>query len=251
MILHVGNKCNLGDNIQSLMWLQKCLEINDIDFIHYYARPEIVINLPALINPKWYDKFEFHDIKGSPKSYVELWLGQNGWIQTYHKTYQYYDQVMFHWYSVKSEEMGLKNPLHSSLDLLFDHPLLKKDLDIDIDILLGNCEPKSEQFKYDAGYWLSAIDVWEGRGLKVVTLGEYMPDMLIHGPWNYITIAMMACRAKKVVSICTGPLHLMFNTRSIQTVKEWHIFHGSHSYSYNSSIYSHTLNEEVLELSRQ
>ena len=53
-------------------------------------------------------------------------------------------------------------------------------------------------------------------------------------------IGVLATCAKTVISVCTGPLHVAFNTTSIKDQsRKWHIFHNTNSYTYSANITMH------------
>lgn len=240
----LANAYNLGDNILQFNFMRRaCRENTDLR-IDYFCKAEYHGQLRHLIDTEWSHQITLRPLEERPKGVLDTWIGSGFYFD--HPRRDYYNEFYLEWFQFLAEAMGIECPIRERNDVLMRHPGIVLDND-PIDVFVINCQPKSGQFEFEPHYWDHAMAEW-AKTLKVVAIGETSAPGVIKATVGLLSIADLACSAKEVVSICTGPLHMAFNTCSIRHVRRWHIFHRSNIYTYNDNILHYRDSKSILTI---
>lgn len=240
----LANAYNLGDNILQFNFMRRaCLENRQL-LIDYFCKSEYHRQLRQLIDTEWSDQITMLPLELRPKGVLDTWIGSGFYFD--HPRRDYYNEFYVEWFQFLAEAMGIECPIRERNDVLMRHPGIVRD-DEPLDVLVINCPPRSGQFEFEPQYWDEAMANW-AKTLKVVALGETNAPGVKRAEVGLLGIAELACSAREVVSICTGPLHMAFNTASIRSVNRWHIFHRSNIYTYNDNILHYRESKSILSI---
>lgn len=240
----LANAYNLGDNILQFNFMRRaCMENHQL-LITYYCKAEYHNQLSQLIDSEWEHQITLYPLEQRPPGVLDTWIGSGFYFE--HPRRDYYNEFYLEWFQWLAEAMGIECPIRERNDVLMRHPGIVRDDDL-IDVFVINCPPKSGQFEFEPKYWDEAMATW-AKTLKVVALGETHAPGVARVAVGLLGIAELACSAREVVSICTGPLHMAFNTASIRSVNRWHIFHRSNIYTYNDNILHYRDSKSILDI---
>lgn len=242
--MHISNVANLGDNLFQFNFMRRaCVENRELE-IDYYCKSEYHDQLTELIDDQWSNQIRLHPLGKRPVNTLETWIRSDFYKR--HPRKEFYNEFYVEWFRYLSEKMGIRCPIRENNDVLMHHPAIAPS-NLRADILVINCTPMSDQFDYEPSYWDRAMLKWT-KNNQVCALAP-TPVLEVFTPkLTLLGIARLACTARTVVSICTGPLHMAFNTVSINTVKSWHIFHKWNVYTYGPNIYHYRKNKKILRI---
>lgn len=169
---------------------------------------------------------------------VELKLNWHSYFKQY-KTSEYivYEHFYGLFYNNLLEIMGI--PQQSRIiDLNYqDEDLLTRFENLplaykNIDILIINSQPLSQQFNLNHDIWNPYITLLHQRYNVVTTKKVEGVKCTMDDDMTIKTIAAISTRSKVVIAINTGVLPGFFNTYSFDYVKKWFIFDKTITYHY-------------------
>jgi hypothetical protein len=235
----------LGDNLLAVNFLRKLVLSNELK-IRYACPREYHLQLYPFIEPT----ISLLPLEELKENWDNVWIAQNDvWFHS-HPDFPYFHGLYYEFFQNLCIRLKLDCPVVQTSDVLLSHPAIAPIPGLDIDVLMLNCPPLSKQFDFDPGIWELAAERWHSQGLKIWTANKVrdtaIPSTRELG-YGLIDIARLACHAKMVVSVCTGPLHAALNQSSIKTVMEWHVFHKWNIYDY-PNVTMHRQNEDLLDL---
>jgi hypothetical protein len=240
-LIRLHNSAHLGDNILQINYMRRALKMQpddnsyyDIGF-EYATKPEYIPQLLPMVEDcgNWLKIIPLEDKHAES---IETWIGYEGYYYN-HPEHWVYDKFYVAWFKHLSEKLGILNPIRNNQDVLFKHPSIKKN--IEYDILFINCVPLSGQFDYERWEWeKTIIDV--AKHCSVMTVQPVAGIIsAVDMAMDVLEIGSLACGARRVVGVCTGPLHTCLNTVAIDTVQKWDIFTHNKKYEYNDRIEMH------------
>lgn len=213
------NEYHLGDCIQTLHFLIKCSEINDIKF-NFFCNSTYFDQLKPLLN----DRVELVNLKHK---------GSIGtWVDDYKKYDEYktqsklenglFDQAnifLLHWQDI-SKIMNLNCPFKEKKDLIYDEDILSKNCRHyeKYDYLIINSKPLSGQCScYSESKFINLVESLEKDNKTFITTNKIKnyPCTKDYN-LNVVEIGQLAKNVKNIFSINTGPLHLCMNRWSIE-----------------------------------
>jgi hypothetical protein len=196
--------------------------------IHYYYNDEYIKNrgeLDVYVNP---DVVHLHTLSEKPESAIELWMSNKIGEIVFCKNLQIYMDA-FYAQLVKIlglEGLGIGTSLFQQEDYLLDTYTNLDPKFHDLDILVLNTPPGSNQFEFDQGKF-DALATRLSERYKVVVINPV--NDLVSTRADGLTlrdIGAISTHAKYIIGMNSGPLIPCFNMHAKNSVKKWILFHS-------------------------
>ena len=234
----------LGDNLAHVHFLRKLAEANPGHLFEHHLQGEYIRELEALTLDR--------PIKLVPLPAVDhagRWLVKprvtsiDAWKNTGGR-YEYadpatrnnYARFVLDWFQILARRMGLRSPLSTSRDLLFDYPALHDDGKNDealkpLDFLVINARPLSGQaFEYHPEEMHRLILDLLARGYSVIATNRGAPGCgyLATEDWGWTVtqIGKISQKCRRILMVSTGPSWPTFNMWNRKTVELRVIING-------------------------
>lgn len=248
--MHLENSKNLGDNLLQLNFMRKaCLANRQLE-IDYYCKTDYHESLAPFIDSEWSNQIRLHPWEQRPASAIDTWIAGNLLPGFYwnHPKRRIYNEFYYEWFKHLAAHMGISQVVKTHYEVALSHPVFDDLGPIQgsqfyqiYDCLVLDCDPMSGQFHFDRATWELAKTRWRQKW-NIISAHDAQLTL--------VQIGLLARAAKTVVAICTGPLHAAFNSRALETVKQWHVFHAAHTYNYVPQIKAWRTNSEVLAINQ-
>jgi len=228
------SKHHYGDNILNLKFFYVAAPLLKKNLIHidYYYESSYIKNVDELERYVDTSVVTLHPITELPEDAVELWMGNSitkgGKVYTYTPEFDVFYKVFY-----ENIASIIRIPITSMNISLYLHesylPLIYRNLDAtfkDLDVLVINAKPQSDQFAYDESKMNALCMHLKGKNLKIATTGfvdESIPCTMSSG-LKMQDIGAISTRSKYIVCSLTGPSTACFNTYTKEYVKNWFIF---------------------------
>ena len=232
---------HLGDSIFCCILfynIQNYLTDNNI-IIYYYACNEYLYQIQEFIQDT--NNVKLFDILHKPTNSISLWIGDNYWEQSniyrYYKNNQncYLNDFLVHFFNCVLLHINIPITMptftYSSNDLLNRYNNLDAKY-ANVDILILNSVPCSNQYHYDKTIWDNYI-VELNQIYKIVTISK-VTNVLSTADDNLTikTIAAISTHAKVIIAINSGPFVGCLNKYTLNNVLKCYIFDKDFRYSY-------------------
>ena len=219
-MIHTHNGLRLGDNLIQLNFLRRlCLANPELEITHYYnpafCRMEEIDALRSDISLR----LRLKTIDQAPAESIDSWRNAGGHWERHPKKL---DFAQFHldWFAELSSRMGVKNPITTLSNLLFDYPALDSFISMapDFDAVVINSPGLSGQFQnFNADHFRTLVSRLVAKGHRVVTTEPTGLCPAFDGK-NVTWIGATAAKAKLIVGTSTGPSWPCFNVHNRQSL---------------------------------
>jgi hypothetical protein len=230
-VFHFFNKHHYGDNILNLKFFYNIAEIlkqNNI-IIKYYYSPEYITRreeLDRYIHAN--NTVSLHPLHEKPGHAHELWMGNPIQIENVHHTIM--DKYFNLYYINIMKILGLEH-VKINTSLYQDEPYLQEiynKLDPkfqNVDILIINAEPKSNQLIYNKDKF-NKMCIRLSKNYKVVTTNCVIPEIVctMDAKLMLQDIGAISTHAKYIIGTHSGPVTACFNSTTHANVKKWILF---------------------------
>ena len=221
---HFYNTSHYGDNILNLKFFYNISNImseNNI-MIHYYYGTWIK-NVGELERYTNKQSMALHPYDECPDDAIELWMKNDINSVNMMNFARYYNLFYQNILSIIGlERKGIDTSLYQKEDYLITVYNTLDNKYKDIDILIINAEPKSEQFDYNKEAFDRLISSLSEK-YRVVTTAPSSSDVPCTMNDNLLLqdIGAISTHAKYIFAIHSGPLIPCFNLYTKQHVKKW------------------------------
>ena len=215
-MIHTHNGLRLGDNLIQLNFLRRLSLANpELEITHYYnpafCRMEEIDALRSDISLR----LRLKTIDQAPAESIDSWRNAFGYWEGHPKKL---DFAQFHldWFAELSSRMGVKNPITTLSNLLFDYPALDSFISMapDFDAVVINSPGLSGQFQnFNPDHFRTLVSRLVAKGHRVVTTAPTGLCPAFDGK-NVTWIGATAAKAKLIVGTCTGPSWPCFNVHN-------------------------------------
>ena len=245
---HFYNRFHYGDHILNLKFLyniSNILKEKNI-LVHYYYDTEYIKNRDELDRYVNSETVTLHPLQEKPPTAIELWMANpidgtdlNDFERYYNLLYK---KILHH---LGLQDVSIDTSLFQKEDYLLN---IYNNLDSkfkDVDVLIINAEPKSNQFDYDK-VKMDELCIKLAKEFKVVTTVEVnssIPSTLKSG-LKMQDIGAISTHAKYIIAVFTGPTKSCLNIHAKNHVKKWFMF-DKRDYRFNSIPYTmiHSMDE--------
>ena len=215
-MIHTHNGLRLGDNLIQLNFLRRLSLANpELEITHYYnpafCRMEEIDALRSDISLR----LRLKTIDQAPAESIDSWRNAFGYWEGHPKKL---DFAQFHldWFAELSSRMGVKNPITTLSNLLFDYPALDSFISMapDFDAVVINSPGLSGQFQnFNPDHFRTLVSRLVAKGHRVVTTAATGLCPAFDGK-NVTWIGATAAKAKLIVGASTGPSWPCFNVHN-------------------------------------
>jgi hypothetical protein len=225
---HTYNEWHLGDNATHLHFLRKlAIQHPDQHFVHA-VRPALIPQLSEIVEDV--PNIELIPFADRPKDSVNAWrnvgyLTPTGGYWDNHPTKNQWAPFHVDWFAHLAEQMGLKSPIATTEDLLFDYPAIQKKTPLSQkwSVLLVNSTPASNQYPdYDGpAYFDPIIAALQANGHTVCCTQPTKTGIpcTSEAGLSITGIGNLSLTADHLIMISTGPSWPTFNIWNRDTVK--------------------------------
>lgn len=216
------NSTHLGDCIQTIHFLNKSSELNDVEF-EFNCNEKYFNQIESLLNKRI--KFS----KERKPNSIETWV--NGYGR--HFEYQLQSNLdnnskdqsktfLLHWQEI-SKLMNIKCPFEEKNDLIYDEEVLNEKCKHDefYDYLIINSRPLSGQCScYSESQFKNLCDRLLHDNKKIITTQKIENIPCTHDfDLNVVEIGKLSKNVKNIIAVNTGPLHLCINRWTVHQIK--------------------------------
>ena len=215
-MIHTHNALRLGDNLIHLNFLRRlCLANPELEITHYYnpalCRMEEIDALRSDISLR----FRLKTIDQAPAQSIDSWRNAGGHWER-HPDKLNFAQFHLDWFAELSSRIGVKNPITTLSNLLFDYPALDSFISMtpDFDAVVINSPGLSGQFQnFNPDHFRTLVSRLVAKGHRVVTTEPTGLCPAFDGK-NVTWIGATAAKAKLIVGTSTGPSWPCFNVHN-------------------------------------
>lgn len=202
---------HLGDNFIHLNFIRRLALLHpDIKFIHA-AKPEYIWQLKPVVCDLENCSL---DESREPSGWIDAWKNAEGAFFGHPRMGDFTEFHLDH-FDRLSKKIGLRNPIASESDLLFNYPALNEKVwwRRSYDYMFINSRPMSTQLSsYRDGFFKEIMRRLVASGKSVVcTRPEGVDGTICTEPLSCTEIANVAMACKVVVGVATGPIWPTFN----------------------------------------
>lgn len=240
-ILHLKNMNHLGDSIFNMIFfhtIKEELDKQDI-IIHYYCNPKYIRQVTEFLPCNRIRVFNVLKYPLASFSFIELFFTSPYFGKLINVKKEEgrmsFDDIYKVFFNVVLQKLNIRKVFQK---LEYEDPSLlvryKRLPDIykDVDILIINSEPLSNQYVYNENEWSQYISFLNTRYNVVTT--KKVPGVKCTMDHNFTlkTIAAISTHAKVVIAINTGVFPGFLNTYTLNNVRKFYIFDKKKFYSY-------------------
>jgi FkbM family methyltransferase len=228
-ILNIECSHHMGDNFINFMFFTKIkdfIEDNNI-IINYYCWEQYHNNLKDF-NPS--SNINIHSLSEPyQKTYYELWQGGRTKTLTPVDSSKNIEDQLVYMFNLFLTDFNFNISVDS---WYYENLNIKKwfdDLPIkykDIEVLIVNSSPRSGQYNYNKDKWDKEI-IELSKKYKIATTEFVSDDIINLSDFNLKDITAISINVDYIIGINTGPLLPLFNTYTLERVKNIYIFGGS------------------------
>jgi hypothetical protein len=239
MIFRTHCSIRLGDNLQHLQFLRRLAQENpEHHFIHYahliyiHQLAEVVSDLPGLqlcdLESVSDGLHDFWSMRPNPLLHSQdAWKNAGGWWEQ-HARRNEYGFFYVEWFRELSARLKLPCPIHSTEDLRFDYPALRRFDYPPFDGLIINSPPMSGQMPQFNREQFEALIGDLARKHKLVTTARtrWNVPCTLDRCMTVTQIGALSRFCKWIVMVATGPCWPTFNPFNLETVSFRLILNG-------------------------
>ena len=242
-IIHFHGNHHLGDTLISFIVLYNTKQFfeNNNTTVYFYMRSE---NIDQMNDFKPIKGMQIFDISKKPPESIELWdcndyiLEPNGIKNNNSKMYSGLSQNLYYlnYFNIKLKELKIpitiNNFYYEDEDLFYRYENLPEKYK-NIDILIINSEPRSNQYNYKEKNWNMGITFLNEK-YKILTTKKVNENILctMDDKLKIKDIGAISTKVKVVIAINTGPMIALWNKTTLMNVKKFYIFDDRIYYSY-------------------
>jgi hypothetical protein len=232
---------HFGDHIFNTYYLngiKDYIEKNNI-IINYYFEKKYHDEIKNFIQSK---NIIIHDYKpiGLNLAITNIFFNNNlffYYIKYFNKKYINYDDLYINIFNEISDILKIpvkfNNFIYSNPNLLIEYNKLP-DKYKNLDVLIINSIPNSQQFTVDLNKWDNYINKILNKNLKIVTTKKIKGIICtLDDNLSLFQIGALSTRAKIIIAINTGPIATIFNTYTMSYVKKIFMFDNRITFSYD------------------
>ena len=238
----------LGDSLFVMIYLyniKEYLEKNDIQ-INFYIRSNVLNDIKEFSSSKNIHFFDIDNIDEKPSDNLTDMHVSNASNQDK----SCFAVFLVNFFKYIKEVMKLpciKEFSYTDPDLLERYKSLD-DKYKNIDILIINGKPHSQQLTYDKDTWDSFIKTLSNKYNVVTTDKVENIKCTRDDNLSIKNIAAISTYVKYIIAINTGPLVGCFNTYALKNVKQWYIYDETHTYELPNFVMNKPFEELLNEL---
>ena len=212
-MIHTHNGLRLGDNLIQLNFLRRLSLANpELEITHYYNPGYFKVEE---LDPLRTERILLRPISEAPAESIDSWRNAGGHWER-HPDKLNFAQFHLDWFAELSSRMGVKNPITTVDDLLFDYPSLDSFISMapDFDAVVINSPGLSGQFQnFNPDHFRTLVSRLVAKGHRVVTTEPTGLCPAFDGK-NVTWIGATAAKAKLIVGTSTGPSWPCFNVHN-------------------------------------
>lgn len=245
--INLYNNNHLGDSLYTMIYFYNIKDyiIKNNITIHFYINSKYIKEVNEFIPC---NNIKIYDILLRPYNSIDTWIDSLEELDYYtllilgKMPYNNFLTSFFSKFGSKINLPGLKELKYEDTELLSRYEKLDNKYK-NIDILILNSFPKSNQYEYDKNKWDIFINKLNKKYNIVVS--EYVKNILCTRDNNLLIkdIAALSTHVKYVIAINSGPLASLFNTYTYNSVNRWYIFDKYCYFSLNNFINAKGLDE--------
>jgi len=212
-VIHTHNGLRLGDNLIQLNFLRRLSLANpELEITHYYN--------PAFCKMEEIDamrsdislRLRLKTIDQAPADSIDSWRNTGGYWER-HPDKLNFAQFHLDWFAELASRMGVKNPITTVDDLLFDYPALTENVE-NFDAIVINSPALSGQFQnFSAQGFIDLIRLLQVKGMRVLSTAP-AGICACSQPHDVSWIGAASTTAKLIVGTSTGPSWPCFNVHN-------------------------------------
>lgn len=212
---------NLGDNFVHLNYLRKLAALYpDEKFVHA-AQASLLPQLRDVVSD--IPTISLIDLAQKEASSINIWKNRRGDFFGHQKRNDWAGFYL-EFFEVLSRDLGVKNPISISTDLLFDYPAIYAKKYPKVDFLIINSTPFSNQFR---NFWPEQLDAVVGKlaskGYSVITTSPSSHQVpctqTSTPPMTVSDIGSLSLGCNYIFGVATGPIWPTFNVWNVSSVK--------------------------------
>jgi hypothetical protein len=245
MNYYFHNEFHLGDNVFNLIFfnnLKNYLVKNNIK-INYYCQPNYIDQLQEFIN---FNNVIIQPISNKPNNSIQLWIENKEFVYTFTKIREIssnngqpkldYNTFYKNFFNLILSKLNIlfkfKNFYYEDNDLLIRYDKLNEKYK-NIDILIVNSQPLSDQYKYNKSEWDNYICVLN-KLYNVVTTTKVNNEIKCTTDDNFTikTIAAISTKVPIIIAINSGVVPGLLNKYTLKNVKQMYTFDDRSLFSY-------------------
>jgi len=212
-VIHTHNGLRLGDNLIQLNFLRRLSLANpELEITHYYNPSFCKVEE---LDPLRTERIFLRPISEAPAESIDSWRNAGGHWER-HPDKLNFAQFHLDWFAELASRMGVKNPISTVDDLLFDYPALDSFISMtpDFDAVVINSPGLSGQFQnFNPEHFRTLVSRLVAKGHRVVTTEPTGLCPAFDGK-NVTWIGAIAAKAKLIVGTSTGPSWPCFNVHN-------------------------------------
>jgi hypothetical protein len=258
LIYRFYNKYHLGDNIFNFILfyhIKNYIEENNIQ-IYYYCLPHY-INQVSEFNCS--ENIIIQNIdEGMPENTIELWQNNDKLGVTFHATHSTCIQQkkkrvnynLFYKVFFNNFLKMIKIPIKMKHFNYIDEDLLTRFINLpdkykDIDLLILNSQPFSEQYVYNKNIWDGMINLYNKNYKLVTTTKVDGISCTADDNLSVKDIASISINVKVIIAINSGVVPGLLNEYTLTNVKQVYMFDDRCKFSYPNF----QMKEDIREIS--
>jgi len=250
-VYHIHNSFHLGDNVFNFIAFKiiyNYIEKNNIT-IFYYAKEEYLNQLNEFFNFK---NIILLSLKEKPSNSIELWINNEFFCYRHdlQKMPLNYNKYLKNFFNI----VFIKLYFNIKINYFYyeDKTLLEYYHNLDnkfknLDILIINSEPQSNQYNYNKLEWDNYIT--KLNNLFNIATTTKVNNILCTSDYNLTIkyIAALSIKCKIVIAINSGVLPGLLNIYTLLNVKTFYIFDKNNYYSYPNFKSKNNINDISIE----
>lgn len=242
MTYYIHNEHHLGDNIFNMILfynIKDYIENNNI-LINYYCQSIYFNQVIEFIPSKNINLFSIDE---KPKKSLQLWINNKYFIYNHDNgdnkkiSFNSFYKIFFNIVLSKLKiPIKLKKFTYKDEDLLIRYEMLNEKYK-NIDILILNSQPLSDQYNYNKTEWDNYIILLNTK-YKIVTTTKVNNNILCTMDDNLTikNIAAISTNVKVVIAINSGVVPGLLNYYTLTNIKQFYTFDDRCFYSYPNFI---------------
>jgi len=209
-VIHTHNGLRLGDNLVQLNFLRRLSLANpELEITHYYNPGYCKVEE---LDPLRTERILLRPISEAPAESIDSWRNAGGHWER-HPDKLNFAQFHLDWFAELASRMGVKNPITTVDDLLFDYPALTENVE-NFDAIVINSPPFSGQFQnFSAEGFIDLIRILQVKGMRVLSTAP-AGICACSQPHDVSWIGAASTTAQLIVGSSTGPSWPCFNVHN-------------------------------------
>jgi hypothetical protein len=238
MIYYIHNEYHLGDNIFNMILFYNTkdyIENNNI-LINYYCQSRYLNQVVEFVPSK---NIHLFSIDKKPKKSLELWINNKYFLYNHDNKENHkisFNKFYINFFNIALNKLRIPIKLnkfvYTDKDLLIRYEMLNEKYK-NIDILVLNSQPLSEQYNYNKTEWDNYI-ILLNKKYKIATTTKVNENVLCTMDDNLTikNIAAVSTNVKVVIAINSGVVPGLLNYYTLTSVKQFYTFDNRCFYSY-------------------